>query len=241
MPPALSDDDGSISGEEIPFHTKPKPEAELEDQNGEEDDGENGEEDDAEFIVEDILAHAFDKGILKYEVKWLGYEKKSDRTWEPEENLSGATDLLAEYHKKIGGKPMISDASSTSKKRKQSNTLTVNQARKRGANKDDADTPTTKRKIKGAAPAWEPPTGLWEEDVVSVESVEQVPDPKTGELVLMGYVVWKDDRKTQHGLQHLYKKCPQKMLQYYERHLVFKNLQEEENVEEDGDDMKVDA
>jgi chromobox protein 1 len=130
----------------------------------------------------------------------------------------------------------MSDAYSTSKKRKQSSTPTVKQARKRGANKDDAEPPNAKRKIKGAAPAWEPPTGLWEEDVVSVESVEQVPDPKTGELVLMGYVVWKDDRKTQHGLQQLYKKCPQKvsfytlarsdlanrctqMLQYYERHL----------------------
>jgi chromobox protein 1 len=26
-------------------------------------------------------------GELKFEVKWEGYEKASDRTWEPEENL----------------------------------------------------------------------------------------------------------------------------------------------------------
>lgn len=26
-------------------------------------------------------------GILRFEVKWEGYDKKSDRTWEPEENL----------------------------------------------------------------------------------------------------------------------------------------------------------
>jgi hypothetical protein len=48
---ALSDDEGSISGEEIPYHTKPKPGAEPEDENSEDDDGENdenGEEDDAE-------------------------------------------------------------------------------------------------------------------------------------------------------------------------------------------------
>ena len=28
-----------------------------------------------------------DQGVLKFEVKWEGYEKKADRTWEPEENL----------------------------------------------------------------------------------------------------------------------------------------------------------
>lgn len=28
-----------------------------------------------------------DEGQLRFEVKWEGFEKKSDRTWEPEENL----------------------------------------------------------------------------------------------------------------------------------------------------------
>jgi hypothetical protein len=27
------------------------------------------------------------QGVPLYEVKWEGYDKKSDRTWEPEENL----------------------------------------------------------------------------------------------------------------------------------------------------------
>jgi chromobox protein 1 len=41
------------------------------------------------YVVEKILSHRWEKatGELKFEVKWEGYEKKSDRTWEPEENL----------------------------------------------------------------------------------------------------------------------------------------------------------
>jgi hypothetical protein len=30
------------------------------------------------------------QGVLKFEIKWEGYEKKADRTWEPEENLAYA-------------------------------------------------------------------------------------------------------------------------------------------------------
>jgi chromobox protein 1 len=42
------------------------------------------------YIVENILNHLVDDedGTIKYEVKWAGFEKKADRTWEPEENLS---------------------------------------------------------------------------------------------------------------------------------------------------------
>lgn len=41
------------------------------------------------FVVEKIVSHLVDEvsGELRFEVKWEGYEKKSDRTWEPEENL----------------------------------------------------------------------------------------------------------------------------------------------------------
>jgi hypothetical protein len=34
------------------------------------------------------------QGLPLYEVKWEGYEKKSDRTWEPEENLMYETAAL---------------------------------------------------------------------------------------------------------------------------------------------------
>ena len=64
---------------------------------------------------------------MRYNVKWKGYEKKSDRTWETEENLEladtpslqrpshgqlltyrrGARLILESYWKKIGGKPTV--------------------------------------------------------------------------------------------------------------------------------------
>ena len=40
------------------------------------------------YVVEKILSHMINnEGEPLFEVKWEGYEKKSDRTWEPEENL----------------------------------------------------------------------------------------------------------------------------------------------------------
>ena len=68
-----------------------KPEVEEEDvKNGdvEAEDDDDDEDNADEYVVEKILNHAFDNGKdCLYEVKWLGYEAKEDRTWEPEDNL----------------------------------------------------------------------------------------------------------------------------------------------------------
>ena len=38
--------------------------------------------------METILKHDFtEDGVAIYQIKWLGYDKKSDLTWEPIENL----------------------------------------------------------------------------------------------------------------------------------------------------------
>jgi len=40
------------------------------------------------YIVEKILTHYVDdENVVKYQVKWEGFDKKSDLTFEPEENL----------------------------------------------------------------------------------------------------------------------------------------------------------
>jgi hypothetical protein len=39
------------------------------------------------YVVEQILRHKFEKGQILLRVKWLGYEKAKDQTWETEENL----------------------------------------------------------------------------------------------------------------------------------------------------------
>jgi chromobox protein 1 len=58
----------------------------------EEDDSEVDEEDEGsegeEYRVEKILKHDFTEDrVTLYQIKWLGYDKKSDLTWEPVENL----------------------------------------------------------------------------------------------------------------------------------------------------------
>ena len=39
------------------------------------------------YVVEKIIGHRFNKGVLEFDVKWQGYEDPKDRTWEPEENM----------------------------------------------------------------------------------------------------------------------------------------------------------
>ena len=40
-----------------------------------------------EYIVEKILDKKRVNGLVKYKVKWEGYEDLADCTWEPKENL----------------------------------------------------------------------------------------------------------------------------------------------------------
>ncbi len=74
---------------------------------GAEDEDEGEDDDEGEvYVVEKILSHMMNQvrtpmavlargrgltgkqdGEPLFEVKWEGYEKKSDRTWEPEEHL----------------------------------------------------------------------------------------------------------------------------------------------------------
>ncbi|KAH7119699.1 hypothetical protein B0J11DRAFT_66712 [Dendryphion nanum] len=240
MPPALSDDEnGGSSAEEetIPFRgksksksntpTKAEPVIELSDEDEaeeveqEDNDDDSGDQD--EYVVEKILSHKTNKSGNTYQVKWLGYEAVEDMTWEPEANLDTAKAILRAYWKSIGGRPQYGKSAPSpgptaakGKKRK---------GRKSGAatvEDDDVDTPpvNTAKRVKQE---WMPPPGSWENDVDLVETVEESIDPKTGNMERFGYLLWTNGKKTQHPLKHLYSKCPQKMLQYYEQHLVFRH------------------
>ncbi|PSN75496.1 hypothetical protein BS50DRAFT_582176 [Corynespora cassiicola Philippines] len=178
----------------------------------------SGEEEEEEYVVEKIVGHRFVGNACEYDVKWQGYDDPADRTWEPEDNLKkGAMDILQEYHEKIGGKP-------ESKKRgKPSKTAAGAKRKGRQSSAPSASaTPASTKRVKKEQ-EWAPPTGSWEGDIDYVDTVEETNDPKTGKKVRYAYVVWQNQKKTQHPLQHIYQKCPQKMLQYYESHLVFKS------------------
>jgi chromobox protein 1 len=54
----------------------------------EQEDSSDDEEAEDEYSVDKILDHRFERGgVVKYKVKWLGYEDEADMTWEPVTNL----------------------------------------------------------------------------------------------------------------------------------------------------------
>ncbi|KAI1472226.1 heterochromatin protein one [Daldinia caldariorum] len=234
MPPAISDDEASDVGEvTVPLlstrEKKSSASSQERDSNemrgvvkgdiangdGAGDDGEEDNEnlDEDEFIVEKILSHVVEPdGTVKFKVKWEGYEKKSDQTWEDHENLKeNASDVLDEYLSSFGGLEKILEEGKTALKTK-----------KRGRPASGTPSNGTKRRRNGSHPAsetppassraWKPPVGSWEDEV---ESIDACHDEVKGKLVV--YLTWKNGNKTQHDTKVVYKRCPQKMLQYYEQ------------------------
>jgi chromobox protein 1 len=132
----------------------------------------------------------------------------------------GAQDCLNEYFEEIGGRP-------DPKKRK---------GRKSTAAESGSATPVTNKRLKKEK-EWSPPPGSWEHDVNYVDTVEEQKDPQTGKKARYAYLVWVNQKKTQHPLAHTYQKCPQKMLEYYEKHLVFSTNEHDDAT--NGDDNNV--
>lgn len=243
MPPQLTDDEQSASsdGEVAASIAKPSSqdnegkahaviredeqlmvESEREDEEDEEEVGEG------EYVVEKITSHLVDEdtGELRFEVKWEGYEKKSDRTWEPEENLlETASKILNEYLASVGGKDAILEAwqakKAAKKGKKRARTSTTGENGTNGAKRGRKTHPASASPPASATKAeFKPPTGSWEEAVVAIDACEG----KEGDVIV--YLTWTGGEKTQHPLPQVYKRCPQKMLAFYESHLVFKKNDE---------------
>ncbi|KAI8962657.1 heterochromatin protein one [Daldinia sp. FL1419] len=236
MPPAISDEEASDVGEvTVPLPStrvkrtsasKEKDDEEMGDAKDEiangngNDDGDDGEEDEEdleedEYIVEKILAHVIEPdGTLKFKVKWEGYEKKSDQTWETHESLSeNASDIVEEYLGRFGGLEKILEEGKTAvktKKRGRPTSGTPSNGTKRRRNETHPGSETPPASGRG----WKPPVGSWEDEV---ESIDACHDENSGKLLV--YLTWKNGHKTQHDTKVVYKRCPQKMLQFYEQHV----------------------
>ncbi len=55
---------------------------------------------------------------------------------------------------------------------------------------------------------FQPPTGSWEDEVKDIDAAEG----DRGEVQV--YLTWKNGHKTQHALDIVYKRCPQKVYSY---------------------------
>ncbi|KAK6526930.1 hypothetical protein TWF281_010126 [Arthrobotrys megalospora] len=176
----------------------------VEEQPGDEEEEEEGEGegDEEEFVVEKILDHKWEDGVLKYKVKWKGYDKKSDQTWEPEDTLEEVV-ALEDYLKEIGGRP----TQTPGKRGRKSTGGVATPAPKKSRVKQEG----TKED------EWDPPAGSWEDDVRMIETLER----NGGDHIC--YIQWVNGKRSQHPLHVVYQRCPQKMLKFYESHLVFRD------------------
>ncbi|MCJ1387637.1 hypothetical protein MMC18_000480 [Xylographa bjoerkii] len=256
MPPLPSESESESGDEEIieprKAETKksakkqPEPKAEEPEEKSEAEEAEEeDDDDDAEeevYAVEKIVAHDYDfpDEKVRYQVKWLGYDKKSDLTWESEENLQGAIDILQAYFDSIGGRPAPTSSKSTStKKRGRQSTGKTDTPDNQPKKVKTEEVPKKKdgrgRKRKSSPgvmdldstlkDGWEPPKplpGAWEEGVLSVQTIEGNDDGTK-----WAYLSWADEgtggkkRQTKALLSTCYIACPQVMLRFFESHLVF--------------------
>ena len=181
---------------------------EMEQEDDEEVDA-NAHEEVEEYVVEAIRGHEIRRGKVLYEVKWKGYAE-GDNTLEPEENLMGATQILAKYQHKIGGAPQPSAKKSKSK-----------QSLRAASSQEDS--PAPKRQKRKASEtedpeeksgSWEPKKQDWEPYVTKVDTVERDESGK-----LMVYLEFKNGKHTKVSMDMIYKHCPRPMLRFYESHL----------------------
>ncbi|OJJ77630.1 hypothetical protein ASPBRDRAFT_36853 [Aspergillus brasiliensis CBS 101740] len=228
MPPPVPDisDDESSSGESIPYDDARSTKKESKD--NDEDEDEDEEEEDV-YIVEKIVNHEWAKnGDLLLQVKWQGYDDPADLTLEPEENLlEGAKDIVEEYFRVLGGrpekpKPQSKKRKSTGRPPKSAAENTPEPKRRRKSRAETATESPEKEQGDGGesdeTSTWVPSTRNWEKDVDTVETIIRQP----GTSNLLAFISWKNGKKSKVNLQMCYDKCPKKMLEFYESHLVFK-------------------
>ena len=61
------------------------------------DEGEEAEDAEDEYEVEKILKKRKIGKRVEYQVKWKGWDREEDLTWEPEENLSSSRELISKF------------------------------------------------------------------------------------------------------------------------------------------------
>lgn len=134
-----------------------------------------------------------------------------------------AQEILSEYLQKHGGR----EALLAGKKRKAQDSPQVKVEKDGRGNKKKAPD-VSNSMVDEERMAGRFPPGSWENAIASIDYIEESTDPRSSQLVRYAYVHWSDGKDpvhTRHTLNTLYKKCPQRMLQYYEAHLVFRNNQ----------------
>ncbi|OCF75710.1 hypothetical protein I204_03002 [Kwoniella mangroviensis CBS 8886] len=199
----------------------------------EEDEEEEGEEE-GEYEVEAIVDHRQKKGKQagKYEylVSWKGYGPEHN-TWEPEEHVSHASDVVSRYwagrpknavppqetkkrgRSSVGGSSTPVPASQKIKSAQPTNGFSRRKSQK--ADEDDEELPEFEISHVDSTAKYEDVPD-WEDTVTSVDTIER---SSKDELVI--YLTMVGGEKVAVSTDLAYKRCPQKVLKFYEKHLKY--------------------
>ncbi|KAJ5328007.1 hypothetical protein N7452_008397 [Penicillium brevicompactum] len=238
MPPPVEDVSEEESGD-IPFRDAPE---DLDDKQKDGDNKDSDEEDDDDdeenYVVEKIVRHDWlDDGTLKLFVKWQGYDAIKDHTWEEEENLmEGASEILTQYYAKIGGRP---ERPTTEKPKPGRKRKSMGESSSKPATPNETPVPAAKRGRKSAATKelekvadkakensvqvvdddgnWLP-KGKWDKELKEVSTIMRGEKDEG----LFAYLLFNNGKTARVSVRACYEKCPKKMLEFYESHLVFK-------------------
>ncbi|KAI7820026.1 hypothetical protein BC939DRAFT_378061, partial [Gamsiella multidivaricata] len=162
------------------------------------------------YEVERVVGHKRIEGSgLYYCLKWKGYSN-DENTWEHETSVFCDV-YVNEYwrrYEKAGGSR--DDALGEDPEfRRMKRLAKAKQSSKRN---QDALLPDLSPLLEQSS------TNSWEDHVDKIETVEQRPSDR-GDLVV--HLRWKAGQLTEHASQEIHKRCPLKLLEYYERHLLF--------------------
>ncbi|PWN98743.1 hypothetical protein FA09DRAFT_338038 [Tilletiopsis washingtonensis] len=224
---------------------------EASDEAGASDGGESAEEPEYEIEKILGHRHHRDSSGLTYKIRWKGYEA-SDDTWEPESHVqSTASELTRKYWARVKKRADPRDAKvlkhvaglrAAEKKRPRPHSkspppaaaeddeeATSPRAAKKARGSDEAapaesadeddedgEAEAEKRRAEAASRKKYDKLDNWENEC-NVETLERSED---GEL--SAYIRFKDGAELSYPASVAYKKCPQRTLKFYERHLHFR-------------------
>lgn len=196
------------------------------------------------YVVERIVSHRRNRKSksFEYKVRWEGYGSDDD-TWEPHENIADSASLAVDtYWEPLGGfeKNKDDQAIGVAKRKRQSTSADVQPAstvpakrrRQTGSVSGTpakveevvpdvpAKAPTATKATRGSGTSdWKPPLELKSWD--SHADVDTLEKDEKNELYILLY--WrKENQKSRHKAEVVYKKMPMTMLRFYEANLVFK-------------------
>ncbi|WWC90448.1 uncharacterized protein L201_005383 [Kwoniella dendrophila CBS 6074] len=209
------------------------------------DENDEEEEDEGEYEVEAIVDHRQKKGAQagkhEYLVSWKGYGPEHN-TWEPEDHVAHANDIVARYwatkpkqavsQKKDTLKRSQSSQGGSStpvpKSNKHTNGATGGSQKQQSRAKqqqqqdeleledDDDQFPEFELSHVDSTAKYED-VADWEDTVISVDTIER---SSKDELVI--YLTMVGGEKVAVATEVAYRRCPNKVLKFYEKHLKWK-------------------